>query len=108
MGNYSLKHNKQLQSFGRTILILTIIIFLISPGVIGISFFEKNNSYTDQSIVSKISKEIEIPAGSDYYIKFDSETQTLEGKEIDSYSKELSEKTISAIVRGICRFDIKC
>ena len=100
MGNYSLKHNKQLQSFVRTILILTIIIFLISPGVIGIGFFEKNNSYTDQSIVSKISKEIEISAGSDYYIKFDSETQTLEGKEIDSYSKELSEKTISAIVKS--------
>lgn len=100
MGNYSLKHNKQLKSFVRTFLLLTVLVFLLSPGIFGVVSSVKSSSYSDQSIVSKISREIEIPAGSDYYIKFDSEKLTLEGQEIDSYSKGLSEKAIFAIAKS--------
>jgi len=100
MRNYTLKHNKQLQSFVRTFLILIVVVFLISPGVFGVTNSVKSSSYSDQSIVSKISREIEIPAGSDYYIKFDSEKLTLEEQETNSYSKGLSEKAIFAIAKS--------
>ena len=100
MGNYTLKHNKQLKSFVRTFLILTILVFLLSPVVFGVANSVKSSSYSDQSIVSKISREIEIPAGSDYYIKFDSEKLTLEEQETNSYSKGLSEKAIFAIAKS--------
>ncbi len=100
MGNYTLKHNKQLQTLVRTFLILTVIVFLLFPGIFGVTNSVKSSISSDQSIVSKISREIEIPAGSDYYIKFDSEKLTLEGKEIDPYSNGLSEKVISAIAKS--------
>ena len=100
MGNYALKSNKQLQTLARTFLILTVIVFLLSPGIFGVTNSVKSSISSDQSIVSKISREIEIPAGFDYYIKFDSEKLTLEGQEIEPYSNGLSEKVISAIAKS--------
>ena len=51
-------------------------------------------------MIDKIEKEIEIPAGSDYYIKFSSENFTFEEKNIETYSSGLSEKAIEAIVKS--------
>lgn len=70
------------------------------PTTIGL---EPENSFknsSDQQTVSMIEKEIEIPAGSDYYIKFLSENSTLEEKDLDFYSKGLSEKAIAAIAKS--------
>ncbi|MEM2387895.1 MAG: hypothetical protein QXW78_02075 [Candidatus Thermoplasmatota archaeon] len=50
--------------------------------------------------MDKISKEIEILPGSDYYIKFLAENFTFEEKEINSYSFGLSKKVIDAIVKS--------
>jgi hypothetical protein len=55
---------------------------------------------SDQKIVAKISREIEIPAGSDYYIQFDSQTLTLNGQNVEPYSKGLSDKVIAAIAKS--------
>ncbi|MBE3137920.1 MAG: hypothetical protein IMZ43_11110 [Thermoplasmata archaeon] len=55
---------------------------------------------SDQKIVAKISREIEIPAGSDYYIKFDSQNLTLKGQDVVPYSEGLSDKVIAAIAKS--------
>ena len=97
MGNYRLK------KLSRTIKILLVIImscFLIIPGVFGTNYLSKHNNYSEQKVLSKVSKQIEIPYGSDYYIKFDSEKLELEGQEIESYTNGLSEKVISAIAKS--------
>ena len=49
------------------------------------------DSCSDQKTVFKISKQIEIPAQSDYYVKFNSEDVTLEEQEIEEESLEPSE-----------------
>ncbi len=60
-----------------------------------------NQTFTsDQQIVSKISKEIEIPPESDYYIQFDSQNQTLKAQEIKPSTNGLSETVIGAIVKS--------
>ncbi|MCK4415937.1 MAG: hypothetical protein KAU84_02170, partial [Thermoplasmatales archaeon] len=80
--------------------ILTLSIVLILPGTFGASYSVKTSSYPNQRIVTKISRQIEIPAGSDYYIKFSSENLSLEGQEIESYSSGLSEKVKAAITKS--------
>jgi len=80
--------------------ILTLSIVLILPGTFGASYSVKTSSYPNQRIVTKISRQIEIPAGSDYYIKFSSENLSLEGQEIESYSSGLSEKMKAAITKS--------
>ncbi len=81
-----------------TILILSI--FLILPSTFGASYSLESSIHPDQKIVTKISRQIEIPAGSDYYIKFSSENLSLEGHEIESYSSGLSEKVKAAIAKS--------
>jgi len=75
-------------------------LLLILPSVHGIGFSIKNRSSSGQKIVTQISKQIEIPANSDYYLKFYSNNLTLEGQEIDPYSSGLSEKVQSAIAKS--------
>ena len=61
-----------------------------------------SNIYTSENkkIISKLTRTIEIPANSDYYIKFLSDNYTLEGKNIDPYSSRLSEKIKNAIAKS--------
>lgn len=51
-------------------------------------------------LVSKISKEIEIPPGSDYYLQFHAQNKTLQSKIIDPTTSGLSENVIAAIVKS--------
>jgi len=51
-------------------------------------------------MVAKISREIEIPADSDYFIKFDSQSLMLNGQDIAPYTKVLSEKVIAAVAKS--------
>jgi len=50
--------------------------------------------------VSKISKEIEIPPGSDYYLQFHAQNNTLQSKIIEPTTSGLSENVIAAIVKS--------
>ena len=95
-----IQKNKRLISILRVLLILTLSIFLILPGICGAGFSIKKNYFSDQKIVTKVSRHIEIPAGSDYYVKFHSENLTLEEQKIEPYSKGLSEKVKSAIAKS--------
>jgi hypothetical protein len=81
-----------------TILILSML--LILPSTFGASYSLGSSIHPDQKIVTNISRDIEIPAGSDYYIKFSSENLSLEGHEIESYSSGLSEKVKAAIAKS--------
>lgn len=47
-----------------------------------------------------LSKEIEIPADSDYYIKFSSENLSLTGKEVEPYSTGLSDRVKASIAKS--------
>jgi hypothetical protein len=60
---------------------------------------EKPNIY-NQQIISKISKEIEIPAKSDYYVKFSSSNLSLEEQHIDAYTKGLNNKILLSIAKS--------
>jgi len=97
MGNYKLKKTSNLLKILLTILLS---FFLIIPGVLGVNQQSKQNKNFDRSIIDKVSKKVEIPAGSDYYIKFDSEQLKLEEKLLDPYTLDLSEKEISAIAKS--------
>ena len=98
MGAIIQKNNRL--SIVRILLTVILLLFLILPGVYGLEFSSKNSSHSDQKIVSKISRQIEIPADSDYYIKFFSDNLTLVGQEIEPYSLGLSEKVKSAIAKS--------
>ena len=80
--------------------ILTLSIVLILPGTFGAIYSVKTSSHPNQRIVTKISRQIEIPAGSDYYIKFSSENLSLVRQEIESYSSGLPEKVKAAITKS--------
>ena len=68
---------------------------------ISFSVFSLNNySSENDKIIDRISREIEIPAGSDYFIRFFSDNYTLEGPKIIPYSSGLSEKIEYAIAKS--------
>jgi Bacterial Ig domain len=50
-----------------------------------------------QQMVSKISREIDLVPGSDYFIRFDSQNLTLNGEDIDPLAQGLSETVLGAI-----------
>jgi hypothetical protein len=53
-----------------------------------------------ETIVSKVSKQLELPAGSDYYIKFSAVNLTLNGQDIEPYAHGLSETVLAAIAKA--------
>ena len=85
---------------GRFFLVNLIVCLLTFPGVLGSSFLTNTVKSADQTIVSKITKEIEIPPGADYYVHFDSQNLTLKSKEIVPYSDGLSATVIAAIAKS--------
>jgi hypothetical protein len=55
---------------------------------------------SDSQVVSKISKEIEIPPESDFFIRFDVQNQTLNAQEIPPLTIGLSEIVLAAIAKS--------
>jgi hypothetical protein len=82
------------------ILALSVSCFLLLPTALAAGSSQKNLDVSQQKIVSKLSKQIEIPPGSDYYIKFNAQNLTLDGQHNDPYAKGLSERVISAIAKS--------
>jgi hypothetical protein len=100
MGEYKIKSAKGLILGVRTTFVFLLSLCLILPGI---SYsISSMNDYADENekIIGALAREIEIPAGSDYYIKFFSDNFTLEGENIAAYSSELSEKIKDAIAKS--------
>ncbi|UCD14492.1 MAG: hypothetical protein JSW60_03485 [Thermoplasmatales archaeon] len=70
------------------------------PSTLGVSYSVKISGNSDQNIVSKISRQIEIPADSDYYVKFQSDNSSFKGQKVESYSSGLTEKVKAAIAKS--------
>jgi len=81
-------------------LVLLIFFILVFPGALGASRSLNTTITSDPVIVSKISREIEIPAGSDYSIQFDSQNLTLIPQVIEPSVNGLSENVIAAIAKS--------
>lgn len=77
-----------------------IIFILVSPGALGTSISTSIQRNSDQTIVSKLSHEIELSPGSDYYIRFDSQNQTLYGQDVEPAANGLPITVLAAIVKS--------
>ena len=84
----------------KTSYVLILILFLISSSAASLNFSPRNTPTSAHQIASKIVNEIEIPAGTDYCIQYDSETQTLIGEEPHWYADGLSDICLAAIVKS--------
>ena len=98
MGAYEIS-NKTL-SISRLLLAVMISSFLIFPGIVDSVYPMKNSANISPKIVTKLSKEIEIPSGSDYYIKFSSEKLTLDDEEVTPHALGISNKVKEAIAKS--------
>ena len=84
----------------RSIFILLLSLCLILPGL-SYSVFSFNDYIGEnKKIIDALAREIEIPPGKDYYIKFSSDNLSFEGQNIVSYSTDLSEKIKDAIAKS--------
>jgi hypothetical protein len=85
------------------VLILTISLFMITPGVIGVNSSNKDMmAGIDDAVVATLANEIDLAPQSDYYIHFDADAVTLQGSDIPLYSSGLSENVIAAIAKSPC------
>ncbi len=84
----------------KMLLVFSVFFLLVNPGILATMDSSHPNTPLDNSIISKISTQIEIPAGSEYCIRFDSQTTSLQGQDIHPYSDGLSEKSITAIAKS--------
>lgn len=94
---------KRMKSFAQIIkffLVALILCILLFPGTFGASHPLTAKDSSDQKIVSKIHQELEIPAGSGYYIKFDSQNLSLKSQDAPPYSDGLSESVVAAIAKS--------
>jgi len=98
MGEYEII-NKKLP-ISRLLFAVMISSFLIFPGIVDPVHPMNNSENIIPKIVTKLSKEIEIPFGSDYYIKFSSEDLTLDDEEVNPHASVLSDKVKEAIVKS--------
>jgi len=95
-----MKRGLSLESLMKYFLAVLITFSLVTPGVLGISSSPNTTLTSDQNIVSKISSEIEIPAGSDYYIHFNSQDLTLNKQDMEPATSGLSEQIVAAIAKS--------
>jgi len=100
MGVFKIKYNKKLKCITRGIFVILLSIFLIFPCISYSIVSLKNYEGENEKIIGRISREIEIPPGSDYFIKFSKNNLTLEKENIPSISSGLSEKIIDAIAKS--------
>ncbi len=68
--------------------------------MLGIASLSNHALASDQELVSKISRVIELPPESDYVIRFDSQNQTLIAQETEPTTTGLSESVIAAIAKS--------
>ena len=94
-----IKNTYRVSTIARALLVIAVSSFLVSPSIIDSVYSAKNSTNLDQKIVAKLSKEVEIPAGSDYYIKFYSENLTLDDQ-ITPYTNGLSDNVKNAIAKS--------
>jgi hypothetical protein len=80
--------------------VVLIMFLLMVPGVWGNSFSSETMDTSDLKTVSKISREIEIPPGSDYVVHFDSQNLTLVGQDVEPSTSGLSDAVIAAIAKS--------
>jgi hypothetical protein len=80
--------------------VLCISFSLVFPGVFGTASVFTTTPTSDQKIVSRISREIELPPASDYYIFFDSQNLTLQPQGIEPAVNGLSETVVAAIAKS--------
>ncbi len=95
-----MKRRLSLESLIQYFLVVFITFILVFPGALEASRSLHTTIASDQKIVSKISREIEIPPGFDYHIHFDSQYLTLNGQDIEPSAKGLSENVIAAIAKS--------
>jgi hypothetical protein len=84
----------------KILVVVSVSVSLVFPGVFGAVRSFNNTLTSDQKTISKISREIGIPPGSDYFIKFDSRNLTLNGQDVEPATKGLSENVIAAIAKS--------
>ena len=82
------------------IIIITVSILFISPVITDAVYSIESTTVANKKIVARLSREIEIPAGSDYSIEFFPEKFALNGEEITPYSSGLSENVSNAIAKS--------
>jgi len=99
MGNEIFIKNEY-KIFALLVVSLFFLISTIIPSSQGADYLKEPNTILDTRITSMISNEIEIPADSDYYIKFLSSNATLSEEEIEPYSRVLSDKAKAAIAKS--------
>ena len=100
MGVFKIKYNKKSIVITKSFLVILFSIFLIIPSLSYSTISLKNSEGENEKIIGKISREIEIPAGSDYFIKFSKNNLTLEGEDLPAFSSGLSEKIVYAIAKS--------
>jgi len=101
MGANRIKKTNKEYKIKKVSLVIIVTYFLLTP----ITIFNVNSvqiySNLDYKIVTKLSKEVEIPAGTDYYIKYDSQNLTLVDQ-INPYTHGLSNNVKTAIAKSPC------
>jgi len=64
------------------------------------AFLPNETRKDNEHLLTKLSEQIELPAGSDYYVKYNSTTSTLESQERTPASEGLSEAVVTAIAKA--------
>ncbi len=95
-----INHIKKGRSLIRYVFIISISCFLLTVEISSVVISSNNKNDFNDKIIAKISRELEIPAGSDYHVKFNSDTCKLEGKEINSATYGLSDKVKNSIAKS--------
>jgi len=95
-----MKRELSMESLIKYFLVILITFVLVFPGALGSSYSLHTPTASDQKIVSKISSEIEIPPGSDYYIRFNSQNMTLYKQHLKPAANGLSENVLAAIAKS--------
>ncbi|MBN1281168.1 MAG: hypothetical protein JXA00_05920 [Candidatus Thermoplasmatota archaeon] len=80
------------------VLLMSFLVFLPSTGGTLTSISKAPS--TDSAVVSKVVRHVEIPAESDYYVRFNATTKTLQAEELDPLTQGLSASVVAAIAKS--------
>ena len=84
----------------RKIFVCPTLVFILLPVSVNMSFYSISHGFSGDRIVDECSLDMEIPCGSDYYVKFSSRNLTLDEGKFVPCTSNLSEKAKNAIVRA--------
>ncbi|MBN2599174.1 MAG: hypothetical protein JXA75_01435, partial [Candidatus Thermoplasmatota archaeon] len=82
------------------LVVLCVCFFLVFPGTLEAERAAHHALSKDSHLVSKISREIDLPPGSEYLIFYDAQNQTLHAQDIEPATAGLSDHVIEAIVKA--------